>query len=129
MELHADYLTADPYNIVSFTSQQYMIDGSEFTASCVISRLNKGTVLNVFMLYSNGLSMTQLMDDDNTIVQYTIKDYIVIATVTIKKASANNNGTYLCYATAGFAGKPVMQSTTAQFIERELPNNLTLYND
>ena len=106
-----------------------MIDGSEFTASCVISRLNKGTYLNVFMLYSNGLSMIQLMNDDNTIVRHTIEDYIVIATVTIKKATASNNGTYLCYATAGFAGKPVMQSTTAQFIERELLNNNTFYND
>lgn len=104
-----------------------MIDGSQFTASCVISRLSKATYLNVFMLYSNGLSMVQLMNDDNTIVQYTIEDYIVIATVTIKKASINNNGTYLCYATAGFAGKSVMQSTTTQFIEREFLTISTSY--
>lgn len=97
-----------------------MIDGAEFTASCIISRMNPGTQLKVYMFYSN--SFISLTNDTNTLVQLTTESYMIIAKVTIKNATVRNNGTYHCLVVS-FVGKPVMQTTTTQFIERELSNN------
>lgn len=101
-----------------------MIDGAEFTASCVI-RLNEGTKPpRVFMFYSNALSSdpTPLMEDTNTQLQLTVDttNHVVTQTITIKSASVKNNGTYYCIAVLNFGSDPIVQKMTTQFIEREL---------
>lgn len=99
-----------------------MIDGAEFTASCVI-KLNKAIKPNVFLLHSNALSNypLPLMDNTNTHLQITTDwiNHVVTATVTIKNASEKNNGTYYCFV-LNFDGDPIMQKITTQFIKREL---------
>ncbi len=101
-----------------------MIDGAEFTASCVIT-LNKGTTPpTVFMFYSNALSSdpTPLMEDTNTHLQLTVDttNHLVTKTITIKSASVKNNGTYYCIALLNFDSDPIVQKMTTQFIKREL---------
>lgn len=96
-----------------------MIDGSEFTASCMISRINQGIQLNVVMYYTDGSTFTPLMNDANTLIQYTVQNYMIIAKATIKKATIKHKGTYFCYV-ASFAGNIAMKQTTPQFIQSEL---------
>ena len=101
-----------------------MIDGAEFTASCVI-RLNKGTKPpQVFMLYSNAISSdpTMLMEDTNTHLRLMVDttNHVVTKTITIKSASVKNNGTYYCIALLNFDSDPVVQKMTTEFIKREL---------
>ena len=99
-----------------------MIDGTSFTASCVI-RLNKGIEPKVLMLYSNALSNypTLLVEDTNTYVQHTTDttNHVKMATVNIKNASVENNGTYYCIV-LNFDGDPLVQKMTTQFKKRKL---------
>ena len=99
-----------------------MIDGAEFTASCVI-RFNKGIKPNVLIFHSNTLSNypTKLVEDTNTHLQLTtdMANHVVTKTVTIKNASVKNNGTYYCIV-LNFDGDPIIRTMTTQFIKREL---------
>ena len=100
-----------------------MIDGAEFTASCVI-RINEPTidVANVYIIYTNSslqYSATLVVEDTNTKLQVITDTFnrVTTATVTIKRASVNNNGTYYCIV-SGFDNNFIKEITT-RFIQRK----------
>ena len=116
-----------PFIITSFHSQEYMIDGADFVASCVIKRFQSPP--HVLMFYSNASSdyATQLRDlvDTNIRLQRTFDTtrHIVMLTLTIKNASLKNNGTYYCILSNFYSGL-IVQTLTTQYINRELQGQI-----
>ena len=117
-----------PFTIISFRSQEYMIDGADFVASCMIKGIRSSQ--RVFIFYSNTLSdyPTQLTNlvDTNIHLQHTTSTthHIVMLTLTIKNVSLKNNGTYYCTVLDFDGSLPIMQTLTTQYINRELQGQI-----
>lgn len=106
----------DPFDVISFSSQDYMIDGEEFTATCTIRVNNKAIKPDVYLFHGNIL----LKKNNNTHIEVseTANKQIMVSKVTIKKASVGNNGTYSCVAVYKFTIQA--KALTTQFIYSEL---------